>query len=312
MGAAFTRRQAVAAATAAAAFVTLAGRSLRAQTGTPLLTKLTDLDTDLVLIEGAGANVTALGTADGVLLVDGGLAEHSAALTAALAQRWPGRHVNILFNTNWRDEHVGSNESARAEGANIYAHENTKLWLGGDFDVEWENRHYSPRPARVLPNSTFYGSGSVELGGRRAEYWYLPRAHTDGDVAVFFPDANVLAASDLLSVGRYPVPDYATGGWIGGMLAASKALLDKTDAQTRIVPATGAVAGRAELTAQHALCMAVREKAAEAFRNGMSLKDFVASQPTADFDAKWGDPSLFLKLVYKGGFAHLRELGGMI
>jgi len=54
------------------------------------------------------------------------------------------------------------------------------------------------------------------------------------------------------------------------------------------------------------------EATAEAFRNGMSLKDFVASQPTAAYDAKWGDPSLFLKLVYKGGFAHLRELGGVI
>jgi glyoxylase-like metal-dependent hydrolase (beta-lactamase superfamily II) len=265
-----------------------------------------------LLIEGAGANVIALGTADGVLLVDGGLAEHSSAVTAALAQRWPGRRVNVLFNTNWRDEHVGYNESALAAGAKVCAHENTKLWLGGDFDVEWENKHYAPRPAKMLPNSTFYVSGGVELGGRRAEYWYLPRAHTDGDVAVFFPDANLLVASDLLSVGRYPKPDYATGGWIGGMVAASKALLDKTDAQTKIVPATGAVAGRAELTAQHELCTAVREKAAEAFRNGMSLKDFVASQPTAAYDAKWGDPSLFLKLVYKGGFAHLRELGGVI
>ncbi len=311
MGRAFTRRQVVAAATAAA-FVTFGGRSVRAQAGKAAGPTLTDLGTDLLLIEGAGANVVALGTADGVLLVDGGLAEHSAAVTTVLAQRWPGRHVNVLFNTNWRDEHVGYNESALAAGARVCAHENTKLWLGGDFDVEWENKHYAPRPAKMLPNNTFYVSGGVDLGGRRAEYWYLPRAHTDGDVAVFFPDANVLVASDLLSVGRYPKPDYATGGWIGGMLAASKALLDKTDAQTKIVPAIGAVAGRAELTAQHDLCMAVREKAAEAFRNGMSLKDFVASKPTAAYDAKWGDPSLFLKLVYKGGFAHLRELGGVI
>ena len=311
MGRAFTRRQVMAAATAAT-FATFASRSARTQVGKTVTPKLTDLGTDLVLIEGAGAHVVALGTADGVLLVDGGLAERSAAVTAALAQRWPGRPVKLLFNTNWRDEHVGSNEPALAAGARVMAHENTKLWLGGDFDVEWENKHYSPRPARMLPNSTFYVSGGVELGGRRAEYWYLPRAHTDGDVAVFFPDANVLVASDLLSVGRYPVPDYATGGWIGGLLAASKALLDKTDGETKIVPATGAVVGRAELTAQHELCMAVREKAAEAFHNGMSLKDFVASQPTAAYDAKWGDPSLFLKLVYKGGFAHLRELGGVI
>jgi len=311
MGKAFTRRQVIASATATA-FVTFAARPARAQSGKPASPKLTDLGTDLVLIEGAGANVVALGTGDGVLLVDGGLAEHSAAVTAALAQRWPGRRVRLLFNTNWRDEHVGTNESALAAGAKVLAHENTKLWLGGDFDVERENKHYAPRPPKMLPNSTFYVSGGVDLGGRRAEYWYLPRAHTDGDIAVFFPDANVLVASDLLSVGRYPVPDYATGGWIGGMLTASQTLLDKTDAQTRVVPAIGAVGGRAELTAQHELCMAVREKAAEAFRNGMSLADFVASKPTAAFDAKWGDPALFLRLVYKGGFAHLRELGGVI
>jgi glyoxylase-like metal-dependent hydrolase (beta-lactamase superfamily II) len=287
------------------------GGPTRAQTaGGPSLA-LTDLGRDLVLIEGAGANVVALGTPEGALLVDGGLADRSAAVIAAVGKRWPGSRVGALFNTNWRDEHVGANEAALAAGARVLAHENTKLWLGGDFDVEWENRHYAPRP-KMLPNSTFYVSGDIELGGRRAEYWYLPRAHTDGDIAVFFPDANVLVASDLLSVGRYPVPDYATGGWIGGLLAASKTLLDKTDAQTRIVPAAGPVAGRAELSAQHDLCMAVREKAAEAFRTGMSLKDFTESRPTAAFDAKWGDPSLFLRLVYKGGFAHLRELGGVI
>jgi hypothetical protein len=44
----------------------------------------------------------------------------------------------------------------------------------------------------------------------------------------------------------------------------------------------------------------------------MSREDFVASRPTADFDAAWGDPAQFLSLVYKGGFAHLRELGGVI
>ena len=184
--------------------------------------------------------------------------------------------------------------------------------LGGDFFVEWEDRHYAPRPAAELPNKTFYKSGSVDFGGRHVEYWYVPRAHTDGDVAVFFGDANVLVASDLLSVGRYPVPDYSTGGWIGGLVDGSKQLLDATDARTRIVAATGGVYGRAELEAQLEMCTAVRLQAAQAFRVGMSLADFVASNPTAAFDERWGDPRQFLPLVYKGGFVHLRELGGVI
>jgi glyoxylase-like metal-dependent hydrolase (beta-lactamase superfamily II) len=306
MQAALTRRQALIGATAgllAVRWPRLAGAQAPA---------LTELGPDLVLASGAGANVVALASADGLLLVDTGAEAHAAALQGALAQRWQGRPVKIAFNTNWRDDHVGLNAALRSAGAAVMAHENTKLWLGGDFFVDWEDRHYAPHPAAMLPNKTFYTSGKVELGGRNVEYWYLPRAHTDGDIAVFFPDANVLAASDLLSVGRYPVPDYATGGWIGGLIDATQKLLDATDAKTRVVAAAGGVYGRAELQAQLEMCKAVAQKTAEAFRVGMSFADFVASKPTAAFDARWGDPQLFMRLAYKGGFAHLRELGGVI
>jgi glyoxylase-like metal-dependent hydrolase (beta-lactamase superfamily II) len=310
MEAALTRRQALIGATAGLVAARWPRRA-SAQAAAPALT-VTDLGSDLALVAGAGANVLVLATADGLLLVDGGAARHSAALRSVLAERWPGRSVEVLFNSNWREEHTGGNAALRAAGATVMAHENTKLWLGGDFFVEWEDRHYAPRPAAELPNKTFYESGSVDFGGRQVEYWYVPRAHTDGDVAVFFGDANVLVASDLLSVGRYPVPDYATGGWIGGLVDGSKQLLDATDASTRIVAASGKVYGRAELEAQLQMCTAVRQHAAQAFRVGMSLADFVASKPTAAFDERWGDPRQFLPLVYKGGFAHLRELGGVI
>jgi glyoxylase-like metal-dependent hydrolase (beta-lactamase superfamily II) len=308
MGELLTRRQIVAGA--AAGFAVAAWSRLVPAQASAL--EVTDLGADLVSIAGAGANVVAWATADGLLLVDGGSEAHSTALLRALAERWPDRPVTTLFNTNWREEHTGANAAVRAAGATILAHENTKLWLGGDFFVEWEQRHYTPRAAAMLPTKTFYTSGSVDFAGRPVEYWHLPRAHTDGDVAVFFRDANVLVASDLLAVGAYPVPDYSTGGWIGGLVDATKQLLDKTDARTRVIAARGGVYGRPELEAQHAMCTEVRKKAAEAFRAGMSFADFAASKPTATFDAQWGDPELFLKLVYKGGFAHLRELGGVI
>lgn len=308
MGEGFTRRR-VLAATSAGALVAALPRNVLPQAG---VLEATELAPDLLLITGAGANVVALATEAGILLVDGGLEAHADALLELLAARWPGRSVQVLFNTNWRDEHIGANVVANEAGARILAHENTKLWIGGDFDVEWEERHHSPRPASYWPNQTFYKSGGIELGGRRVEYWHLPRAHTDGDVAVYFPDHDVLVASDLVSVGRYPVPDYATGGWIGGLLAATAVLRDRTSERTRIVPAVGGPCGRAELDAQLALCTAIRDKTAAAFRAGMSLADFAASRPTAEFDAAWGNPAQFLALVYKGGFAHLRELGGVI
>jgi len=310
MGELYTRRRVLAGAALGLAAAS-SSRFASAQGQASQLT-FTDLSEDLVSIAGAGANVVALATPDGVLLVDGGAEVSSTALLRALAERWPGRPLKIVFNTNWREEHTGANAAARASGAAVTAHENTKLWLGGDFFVEWERRHHAPRSAAALPTKTFYTSGSVDVAGRAVEYWHLPRAHTDGDIAVFFRDANVLVVSDLLSVGAYPRPDYSTGGWIGGLVDATKQLLDNTDARTRIVASQGGLYGRAELEAQLAMCTEVRRKAAEAFRTGMSFADFAAARPTAAFDSQWGDPELFLKLVYKGGYAHLRELGGVI
>jgi cyclase len=268
----------------------------------------TDLGGKLRLVRGAGANVVAAMGSEGLLLVDGGTALRAADLAALLAPQ----PVETLFNTSWRGEHTGANDLFGSRGAQILAHENTKLWLGADFDVDWEARHHEPRARAALPTKTFYVSGSVDFDGRKVEYEHLPRAHTDGDVAVFFPDANVLAAGSLVAGDAYPVVDYATGGWIGGLEAATKALLDATDRATKIVPAFGAPCGRAELEAQLALCTAVRERTAEAYKRGLSFAEFVASKPTAEFDAQRGDPAQFLLLVHKGAWAHIRELGGVI
>jgi glyoxylase-like metal-dependent hydrolase (beta-lactamase superfamily II) len=270
-----------------------------------------DLGSDLRLIRGAGANVVAAPGASGTLLVDGGFAERSADLLAML-EGGGAQRVAMLFNTSWRAEHTGANDALAAAGAKILAHENTKLWLGAYFFVDWENKHYEPRPKSALPSDTFYVSGSLDFDGREVEYKHLPRAHTDGDVAVFFPDANVLAAGCLVAVGAYPIVDYATGGWIGGLEAATKSLLDSTDRATKIVPAFGAPCGRAELESQLALCTAVRERVADAFRRGLSFEELVATNPTKEFDAQRGDPAQFLLLVHKGAWGHIRELGGVI
>jgi len=286
-------------------------RAAFAQALPPELT-LEKLGGNLVQIGGAGANVVVAGGPDGLLMVDGGLHGRSADLLKLVSEQWPGLNVDTLFNTNWRPEHTGSNTALRAAGARIITHENTKLWLGGDFFVEWEDRAYTPNPPEALPTETFYASGKTSFAGEEIEYGYLPRAHSDGDIYVFFRAANVLVASDVLSVGSYPIVDYATGGWIGGLEQATKMLIGMSDSTTRIVPAAGSAQTQTALQAQLQMCAAVRERVAGAFRRGMSLKDFMAAKPTAEFDAQWGDPAQFLALVYKGAWGHIRELGGTI
>ena len=305
------RRQFIRAGIAAAASLSLPARAL-AQSRSAALETI-PLSGRLGMIAGAGANVTLLAGAGGeALLVDGGLPEHAPAVLDAVARRSGSPRVDVLFNTNWRPEHTGVNDTLGPAGTKIIAHENTKLWMGADFVVEWEKRDHAPRSPEALPNSTFYTSGSLVLGGERVEHGYLMQAHTDGDIYVFFPDSNVLVVSDLLAVNGYPIVDYVTGGWIGGMERATAALLELADRETQIVPGVGPVQTRADLEAQLELCTAAREAVRDAYRMGRSVDEFIAAKPLERFEPQRGDSELFLYLVYKGAWGHVRELGGGI
>jgi glyoxylase-like metal-dependent hydrolase (beta-lactamase superfamily II) len=271
--------------------------------------RLTD---NLTLVSGAGGNVVVLDGSEGLLLVNGSLPERAADLLRFLSEQFKGKRVAAVFNTDWHLEHTGSNDAFRKSGAKILAHENTKLWIGADFYSDWEQKRYKPRPAEAFPTETFYTNGKMNFGTEPVEYGYMMQAHTDGDIYVFFPQQNVLVAGDVLSVGRYPILDYVTGGWIGGLQNANQALLKVATAETKIVPGSGPVQNRADLQAQTDMCSAMRDRLVKLMRQGMGPQDMIAAAPSKDFDAKWGNPELFIKNAYRGMWGHVRELGNIV
>lgn len=272
-------------------------------------TKLTE---NLTLITGAGGNIVVLSQPEGLLLVNGSSPEMAADLMKYLSDQFKGQPVRAVFNTDWHLDHTGSNELFRKAGAKIYAHENTKLWIGADFYSDWDKHTYKPRPAAALPTNTFYTSGKMTFGKEPIEYGYVAQAHTDGDIYIFFPGQNVLAAGDLLSVGTYPLLDYVTGGWLGGLQNANTALLKVVNEETRIIPGSGPVQARADLQAQADMCTTMRDRLVKLMRQGMGPADMIAAKPTEEFDAKWGNPELFIRMAYRGMWGHVRELGGII
>jgi len=272
----------------------------------------TPLSGNFVEITGAGGNVLVVTAPEGVLMVDGGLPERAGDLLKVVFDQSKAQRVHAVFNTDWHWEHTGSNDVLRKAGATIIAHENTKLWLGADFFVEWQNRAYKPRPPEALPNETFYTSGKMTFGKEQIEYRHMPQAHTDGDIYVFFPGPNILMAGDVVSVGRYPILNYATGGWIGGLVNATKTLLDLTNAETRIVPGAGPLQTRADLQAQYDMLATMRDRLVKLMKQGMGPKDMIAAAPSKEFDEKWGNPELFISNAYRGMWGHVRELGGIV
>ena len=284
-------------------------RTTWAQVG-PSVTKLGDRVT---LITGAGNTVIALAGGNGSLLVDAGDAAHSPDVL-----RLAGR-VGTVFNTHYHLESTGGNDAMARAGAKIVAHMNTKLWMTQEIIRDWEGgKIYPPRARAALPTEAFRATsgemlGEMSFGGERIEYGLLPQAHTDGDLFVHFRNANVLAVGDVVQPGRLPALDWFCGGWIGGMQNAQKALLDRADDHTKIVPATGPVMTKADLQANHATIVRIREKLVGLLKKGQGAQNMIDARAVDEFkDVMPGDAATFLYCAYRGLWAHARELGGIV
>ena len=263
------------------------------------------LSDSLTLITGAGANVVAARDRDALALVDGGLPERSGELLKLVARQMGSSHIRTLFNTHWHPQQTGSNERLGREGATIIAHENTRLWLGYANPVPRQSGTYGPLPPKARPNKTFfYNSEQLTIGDEPVEYGYLLQAHTDGDIYVYFRKSNVLVTGDAVSGAGWPIIDWHTGGWIVGMVEGLRKLIAVANDTTRVVPAQGPVLTKAHLVAQEKMYSIISLRLQRMIRKGLGPDEAVAKAPTAEYDAKWGDPKTFVAEAFESLWGH--------
>lgn len=271
-------------------------------------TKVAD---NYTLLSGAGSNVLALTQPDGVLLVDGGDAAHSVDLLKAVSELSGGKPVQALFNTCWHLDHTGSNETLGKAGARIIAHENTRLWMTTEFHVQWQNKTYKPRPKEAHPTQTFYTKDKMTFGKEEIHYGHLGQANTDGDIYVFFPGPNILVTGDTFTVGKYPILDWSTGGWIVGLADANKMAVELGNEQTKVIPGSGPVQKLADLKEAAEMSKTMVSRFVDLLKQGKTAGEMFRALPTKDYDAKWGDPTQFIANIYPGLWNHVRELRGL-
>jgi len=267
------------------------------------VTRTLSLSENLHVLSLGETNVVAMTAADGTLLVDGAWADAAESLLEAVASLPASGAIHTLFNTHWHPEQTGLNERLGSAGATIIAHENTRLWLSTDITYPWDGQMFEPLPKVGQPNETFYDQG--ELGSGVAYGYLRHAAHTDGDLYVFFPDANVLSVGDTVSGAGWPFVDWWTGGWIGGIVGNLELLLDITDAETRIVPARGSILSRAELETQYTMYNVIYERLSRLLNSGRGPDEAVAARPTEEYDAQMGPPDLFVRRAFESLWAYL-------
>lgn len=298
-----TRRDVLRTGIAGVAGLTLAGRAwpAAAQSAGITVERLAD---DLFVLRMTGqANVVAQTSADGVLLVDGMSSSASAALLKAVAGLPGGGRVHTLFNTHWHPEQTGSNETLGKLGAAIVAQENTRLWLTTDVTWPWNGQRFRRLPKIAQPNKTFFDKGALPSGVR---YGYIPDvAHTDGDLYVHFPQHNVLAVGDVMSGQGWPVVDWATGGWIGGIVGGLQRIGVMVDDKARIVPGRGPVLSLADVKTQADMYGRIYERLTQLLNKGRGPAEAVEARPAKEFEAQMGNPDEFVRRAFESLWAYL-------
>jgi glyoxylase-like metal-dependent hydrolase (beta-lactamase superfamily II) len=294
-----TRRQFLGAGVGLAATASLSLFARPAGAARAAAVTAAELAPGLAVLSGAGGNVVALKGPEGSLLVDGGYAKQSAALLKAAAQAPGNRRVSTLINTHWHPAQTGSNEAVGRAGGLIVAHERTRLYLGRAIaSVDYEGL-YGPLPVAARPTKTTRTTGSLSFAGQEVAYGYLPAAHTDGDLYVHFPQADVIAAGGPVSATTWPLLDWRNGAWLGGLVRAHETLAGLVRPDTHIVPADGRVLTGEELRRHHEMYAAFHEKMVVYLNKGMDSGDVLAERPLKAFESQFGDPTAFIQGAFR-------------
>ena len=137
------------------------------------------------------------------------------------------------------------------------------------------------------------------INDQTVELMHFGPAHTTGDTAVYFREANVLHMGDVFNNTGYPFIDADNGGTLDGLIAFCEGVLTVIDDKTIVVPGHGATASTADFARYTRDLGIIRDRLVVHIKNGLDLSDIIAAQPTSDFDDSYGDNSMFINRAVK-------------
>lgn len=248
------------------------------------------------MLMGAGDVITASVGPDGVLLVDDGFMQTEPAVRAAL-ERLGGGAPRYVINTHWH--HAGANAAFAAE-ATIIAHRKARNRLrdGAVMYVQ----EMPPAPDSAWPDVVFDDSLSLFFNGEEIQLVHLPAAHTDGDIAVIFPESRVAALGDLY-VTFIPITDYASGGDLYKSKDAIASLVQRLEPGMRIVPGHGRPSSYEEMVAFNEMLEGMIAHVERQVELGRSAEEVIALGIPAAHQSWMGDlltPEFVLQNLYEG------------
>lgn len=257
----------------------------------------------------ADVNITAIGGERGLVVVDTHGSSAAGREVIADLRRLGVAEVTAVVNSHWHWDHSFGNAAFRKHWPDlpIHAQENAALWLterAAGVKEEMAGHEGFERAEEledteiVVPDRVFETSAVIDLGDRVVELIHPGRGHTDGDVVVRVPDANVLHAADLIEESAHPW--IGTDSWPLEWPSTLEAMLFLIAPGTVVVPGHGAPVDRAFVEAQRLELAAIEREVRRLAQAGVPAADAVA-EGTWPWEAT--DPGLANAVTR--GYVHL-------
>jgi cyclase len=272
---------------------------------------------------GAGGNITIQKGADGVLLVNTGMAANAERALAEIRKVSDGP-IRYIIDTDASPDQVGGNEKIGLAGNTIAggnaAGDIGSLGIGATIVAPLNvlNRMSAPTgkqstyPEKAWPTDLYENrEKKMFFNGEAIEVQHIPAAHSDADSIVFFRRSDVISTGDLFASNGYPVIDTVTGGSIQGTLEALNRLVDltvpadKQEGGTYVIPGHGRICDQADVVEYRDMITIIRDRIQDMVKRGLTLEQVKAAQPTLDYDPVFGSKTgawtteRFIEAVYK-------------
>jgi len=262
-------------------------------------------------------NVGVVAGDRGLLVVDTHASEVEARIVVEQVRRLGMGDVVAVVNTHRHFDHAFGNAAFCEEydGLELLAHEEAAAALALTAPaLQAEARRQSEDPEEperqrqadiaaarvVVPDQTFCSARGIDLGDRFVELVHPGRGHTDGDIVVRVPDADVMFAGDLVeeSARSGGVPGFGDDCFPMDWPDTMDLVISMLTARSVVVPGHGLPVDLGYVQEQRHGIGTVAETIRDLASRGVSAADAMTS-------AAWPYPVEDLRHAVARGYEHL-------
>lgn len=245
------------------------------------------LSDHVYMLKGAGGNIGVLVGKDGTLMVDDQFAPLTNKINGAIKSIDPGE-IRFLVNTHIHGDHSGGNENFKRIGATVIAQDNVFKRMSSEAVNSRTREVTPPRDKDAWPVVTFPNTMTLHLNDENIELVYFGPAHTDGDVAVWFKNANIFHLGDMFVTYGYPYIDYGGGGSINGFISSLDKVIGLMNDQTKVIPGHGEICTINDVKGVRNKLADIRDQVAAALKKGKKPEEITGMGITDKYEADWG------------------------